>query len=221
MKKTSDFRFWSRIGTGIFCLIVIAAFYIKAAIIKPEVSVSRFDTNASGVPDVLRVYFDGKLQRELIDFSWNDVYTYRIFWSEMGGVRRIERMIDVKKWIYEYYHDPVNVDGRYITQNLNFDKTFHGKSFRYKDYIVYDNVKLFVSNRHIFAAEFYTKGKQSPFLLAFYDKYGRFSEIYRDLDANGVADEKLLYEGGILVARVATQENLSFDKYQYIYGDEL
>lgn len=219
MKKTSDFRFWSRFGAGIFCLIAFAAFYIKAAIIKPEVSVARFDTNGSGVPDVIRVFFDDKLHRELIDFSWNDVYTYRIYWNDDIGVKRIERMLDVKKWLYEYYHDVVNVlpSELYYKQSLDIDKTFKNWSSKEKNKLPYTSVTVHIKDRHIFAAEYYKKNTITPFLVAFYDKYGRFSEIYNDLDHDKAADQKMLYQGGRLMATFESSKSLPFDVYDYLY----
>lgn len=219
MKKTSDFRFWSRIGTGIFCLIVMAFFYIKAAIIKPEVSISRFDTNASGVPDLIRVYFDGQLQRELIDFTWNDVYTYRIYWTESGAVKRIERMLDVKKWLYEYYNEPVKLYENYFVQDLDYERTFNRQRKYLAGEIPYANVKLFIARNHIFAAEYFENGASDPFIVAFYDKYGRFSEIYRDLNNDGLSDDKIIYEGGVMVARIKDNTKISFDRYKYMYGE--
>lgn len=221
MKKTSDFRFWSRIGAGIFCLIAFAAFYIKAAIIKPEVSVSRFDTNGSGVPDLIRVYHDGKLQRELLDFEWTDVYSYRIYWKEDRGVKRIEKMLDVKKWFYEYYADAKDYDSQKKTysQELDAPKTFASWTEDDLRRLPYKNVKLHIRKEHIYAAEYFTKADDKfPFLVAIYDQYGRFSEVYRDLDFDGMSDLKLIYEGGRLMARIKSEKIIPFDVYDYLYG---
>lgn len=177
-------------------------FHVLWAVFHPvKVDVTKIDSNGDGRTDVLNVYHNGFLKKELIDFSYTNKYDLKVIWRGDGSVVKIARYLDADGWFVEYYNEPTvftQDSTEYMEQTLNVKSTFSAFDTEHRNRFPYYYKTITIAGGRILLSKFYHKGTAWPFAVGVHDSAGRYRLFYRDDDSDGSLDVAVGYVNGVL-----------------------
>lgn len=191
-----------KIFTGCFFVIVFFYHIVRSVLFPIALSVEKFDNNNDSSPDLLRIYHNEKLYKELLDQSFSGVYDLRIFWNKDSSLNKMVRMLGRGKWFTEYYqaasYEKIG-DIQLIKQELNSNKTFARLSEQEYTFFPFSRKIVYSIDNRIIYSVFYREGREHPFLVTLHDKSGRHERSFRDDNGDGKFDIVVYFKNGSVV----------------------